>query len=261
MNERRASNVLRQDEQPSVRVLRLNRPEARNALNVALRHELLEELREADADPLVRAIILCGDDKAFAAGADIREMAEASVVEIAERNIEGFWASVSAVRKPMIAAVQGLALGAGFELALACDIIVAGQGASFGLPEVGLGIMPGGGGTQRLPRLAGKQVALRYMLTGDRMDAARAWQLGIVTDCVADDEVMNTALRLAGRLVELSPLAIDRIKQATLRGLDSPLDAGIQLERQSYYFLNATDDRREGIAAFLEKRKPNFTGR
>jgi len=255
------SLVLRLAAQPAVRVLRLNRPEARNAMNMAMRRQLLSELRDADADPQVRAIVLCGDEKAFAAGADIREMADASVVEIAARDIEGFWASIAAVRKPLVAAVRGLALGAGFELALACDIVVAGTGASFALPEVALGIMPGGGGTQRLARLAGKHVALRHMLTGDRMDAARAHQLGIVTDCVPDEDVMATALGLADRLAELPPLAIERIKQATLKGLDSSLEAGLMLERQSYYFLNASDDKREGVAAFLEKRKPKFTGR
>lgn len=246
---------------PACRLLRLNRPKASNALNMALRGRLLEELEAARSDAAVRAVVVTGNTDAFAAGADIREMKDASVVEIHARDIERFWREVGSFPKPLIAAVNGYALGAGMELALACDIIVAGPGATFGLPEVRLGIMPAGGGTQRLARVVGKHVALRYMLTGDRFGGEQAAQWGLVSELVPDEEVAARALALAEQIAQLPPLAVRRIKEATLKGLDASLETGLALERQSYYFLNATEDKAEGVAAFLEKRKPDFKGK
>lgn len=242
-------------------LLRLNRPQARNAINSAMRRRLIEALHEMQRDVDVRAVVVTGNESAFAAGADISEMKDAGPVELRARGVEEFWRAIAGFPKPLIAAVNGYALGAGCELALACDIVVAGEGAQFGLPEVRLGIMPGGGGTQRLTRAAGKQIAMRYMLTGDRFGAADAKAWGVVSDVVADGDVVTHGLDLAARLAELPPLALAQIKQAALKGLDAGLESGLTLERQSYYFLNTTEDKAEGVAAFLEKRKPKFKGK
>lgn len=245
----------------AVRLLRINRPEARNALNLDVRRLISAALAEASASDDVRAVVITGDDKSFAAGADIGEMKDASPPEIYARKIEHFWDQFTRFPKPLIAAVQGYALGAGFELVLNCDIVIAGQSARFALPEVRLGIMPGGGGTQRFSRLAGKQIALRYMLTGDRFDAAEAQRYGVVSEITEDEKTLERAISIAEAIAELPPLSVLKIKEAVLKGLDAPLESGLVLERQSYYFLNATEDKAEGVSAFLEKRPAHFKGR
>ncbi|WP_034490772.1 enoyl-CoA hydratase-related protein [Afifella pfennigii] len=259
MNE--AQSVIVETPSEAVRLVRMYRPQARNALNLVVRRGLMQALAEASEACEVRAVILTGDDKAFAAGADIGEMKDASPPDIHARRIEAFWESVGGFQKPLIAAVNGYALGAGCELALACDIVVAGRGACFGLPEVRLGIMPGGGGSQRLARIAGKHVALRYMLTGERFEAEAAWRHGLVTDLTADEETLPTALAIAEKIAAMPPLAVAKIKESVVKGLNAPLDAALALERQSYYFLNATADKEEGVAAFLEKRPGRFSGK
>ena len=255
------SGIVTEAHGAAVRILRIDRPEARNAFNRDVRRELSAALAAARDAHEVRTVVITGDDRSFAAGADIGEMKDATPAEIATRGIEEFWDDVRRFPKPLIAAVRGYALGAGFELVLACDIVVAGASATFGLPEVKLGIMPGGGGSQRFPRVAGKHVGLRYALTGDFFGAEEAQKFGVVTDLVADDEVLPTALAIAEKIAALPPLAVMKIKEAIVKGLDAPLETGIALERQSYYFLNSTSDKAEGVAAFLEKRKPRFTGR
>lgn len=256
-----AQTVVVEEPSAAVRVVRLNRPEARNALNLQVRRELTAALAAAADSDSVRAVVIAGNDTNFAAGADIGEMKDAAPADIHARGIEAFWDEVARFPKPLIAAVQGYALGAGFELVLACDIVVAGQSATFGLPEVRLGIMPGGGGSQRLPRIAGKHVGLRYMLTGEFFGAEAARLFGIVTDLVEDAETLPRALAIADRIADLPPLSVLKIKESVLKGLDASLEAGLALERQSYYFLNSTDDKTEGVAAFLEKRPPRFRGR
>ncbi|MBM3480430.1 MAG: enoyl-CoA hydratase [Alphaproteobacteria bacterium] len=246
---------------PHVAHLRLNRPEARNALNLALRERIAEEMLRANADPGIRAIIVGGDDKAFAAGADLRELQELDAVGALARRAPELMRPVAESRKPVIAAVRGFAFGGGFELALACDILVAGEGARLALPEVKVGVMPGGGGTQRLSRVVGKQRAMLLALTGRAISGREAGEMGIASAVVADAEVEPAALSIACEIAALPPIGVQMIKEAILRGADQPLDAALAFERRSFQFLFATDDRAEGIAAFFGKRAPEFRGR
>jgi enoyl-CoA hydratase len=244
-----------------VRLVRLNRPEARNALNDALRARLAEAFTAASADEEIRAIVLTGNDQAFAAGADLRELAALDAVSAMRRRAPELLRPVAECRKPVIAAINGFALGGGLELALACDIVVVGEGAKLGLPEVRVGVMPGAGGTQRLPRAVGKHKAMLHALTGRFMSGLEAERMGLASLAVPDAEVLATALSVAEEIAALPPIGVQSIKEAILRGADQPLDAALAFERRSFQLLFATEDRREGIAAFLEKRKPVFTGR
>lgn len=244
-----------------VALLRLNRPDRMNALNMAMRESLATHFTELACDDSVRCVVVTGDEKAFAAGADVAELAQRTPTDAAFAQSRAAWAAVARYRRPVIAAVNGFALGGGCELALHCDIIIAGEGAKLGQPEVKLGIMPGAGGTQRFVRAAGKFSAMRWLLTGELLTAAQAHQLGIVSEVVADGEVLKHALEIAARIAALAPLAVTAIKDAVLRGADLPLDAALRLEAQSFQALFASEDRAEGMRAFLEKRKPGFKGR
>lgn len=242
-------------------LLTLNRPEARNALSMELRQALTAALERCREDAAVRCVVIEGAPQFFAAGADLREIADISPIGIMALEVERHWRAMAQFPKPLIAAVRGHALGGGCELAMHCDIIIAGRSARFGLPEVKLGLMPGGGGTQRLARAVGKFQAMRYLLTGDAISAETALALGLACDVVDDEEVLATALDLATRIAERPPLAVRQIKEAVLAGQDVSLDAALALERKSAHLLFASQDMREGIAAFLEKRPPVFTGR
>ncbi|HEY6515515.1 MAG TPA: enoyl-CoA hydratase-related protein [Steroidobacteraceae bacterium] len=246
---------------PGVALLRLNRPDRLNALNMAVRESLAAHFTELASDEAVRCVVLTGDEKAFAAGADVAELAQRSPTDEAFAKSRAAWAAVERYRRPIIAAVNGFALGGGCELALHCDIIIAGEGAKLGQPEVKLGIMPGAGGTQRFLRAAGKFSAMRWLLTGDLLSASQAQQLGLVSEVLPDGEVLKHALQLAARIAALPPLAVAAIKDAVLRGADLPLDAALRLEGQSFQQLFTSEDRAEGMRAFLEKRKPEFKGR
>jgi enoyl-CoA hydratase/carnithine racemase len=226
-----------------------------------VRESLAAHFTELTSDDAVRCVVVTGDEKSFAAGADVAELAQRSPTDEAFAKSRAAWAAVERYRRPIIAAVNGFALGGGCELALHCDIIIAGEGAKLGQPEVKLGIMPGAGGTQRFLRVAGKFSAMRWLLTGDLLSASQAQQLGLVSEVVPDDEVLKHALQLAGRIAALPPLAVAAIKDAVLRGADLPLDAALRLEGQSFQQLFASEDRAEGMRAFLEKRKPEFKGR
>jgi enoyl-CoA hydratase len=244
-----------------VALLRINRPEARNALNAAVRTALSDHLRGfADHDE-VRAVVLTGDRKAFAAGADLRDMAEAGAVEMMLRNTHRLWEAIASFPKPLIAAVNGFALGGGCELAMHADIIIAGEGARFGQPEVRVGIMPGAGGTQRLFRAVGKFKAMKMVLSGDPVSAAEADSMGLVSGVVPDDAVLDRAIALASQIAALPPLAVRQIKEVALAGADAPLSTALALERQAFQLLFASEDQKEGMRAFLEKRKPQFRGR
>lgn len=255
--------VLHQDRpEDGVLLLRLNRPEALNALNPELRQALADAFRDAAEDDSVRVIVVTGDDKAFAAGADIKAMAEARPLEMHRRGYHRLWQAIADFPKPYVAAVRGFALGGGCELALLSDIIVAGKGATFGLPEIRVGIMPGAGGTQRLVRAVGKYKAMRLLLTGERIDATTADAWGLVSDLVDDDaQVLERALDYARRIAKGPAMAAEQIKDAVLLGADLPLQSALALERKSYHLLFDSDDQSEGMTAFLEKRKPTFTGR
>ncbi len=246
---------------PQVALVRIDRPEKRNALSVALRRELIAALQALDADAGVRAIVLAGGPKVFAAGADLAEIGDAGAVDMVLRDTLSMWMAIGRLQTPWVAAVRGLAFGGGFELALHADVIVAGEGARFGLPEIKVGLMPGGGGTQRLLRLLGRQRTLKLLLTGDALTAAEALALGIVGEVVADDEVDGAAVALAARISAMPPLAVRQIREVVNAGADCPLDAALRLEHKALQLLCASEDKAEGIRAFFEKRAPVFTGR
>jgi enoyl-CoA hydratase/carnithine racemase len=255
------AEVLKETPIEGVALLRLNRPEVLNALSVPLRLELAALIDELNLDPAIRAIVITGDEKAFAAGADLTELKKRTVRDAQTRESVAAWVALRACTKPVIAAVNGFALGGGSELAFHCDIIIAGEGAKFGLPEVKVGIMPGAGGTQRLVRAVGKFKASRYLLTGDLIPAEVAYVMGIVSEIVPDDQVVPHALKIASKIAALPPLAVQAIKEAVALGPDASLETALALERKTFQLLFTTEDRDEGIAAFLEKRKPVFKGR
>jgi len=244
-----------------VGLIRINRPEARNALNLEVRKLLGRHLTEMADDDAVRCIVLTGSDKSFAAGADIKEMAGAGSIDMLLRGTQNMWRTIYGCPKPVIAAVSGFALGGGCELAMTCDIIIAGESAKFGQPEVKIGIIPGGGGTQRLPRTVGKYKAMRYVLTGDLFGAKEAFDMGLVSEVVPDAEVEKRAVAMAVQIAELAPLAIQQTKESVLRGMDASLETGLTLETRTLQMLFASQDQKEGMAAFIEKRKPKFEGR
>jgi len=245
---------------PGVALLRLNRPAVRNALNLALRRALAKAFTALDLDPSVRAIVITGDQKAFCAGADLLEYVDATPLEIVARDMDRLWGAISACRKPVIAAVRGYALGGGCELSMHADIIVAGTSACFGQPEVGIGLMPGGGATQRLTHAVGKFRAMQLLLAGEPFDAADAWRMGLVSELVDDTEVLPRALSLADRLATLPVHALRSIKEAVLESANVSLEQGLEFERKSFQLLFATRDKTEGIRARLEKRVPQFDG-
>jgi enoyl-CoA hydratase/carnithine racemase len=244
-----------------VGIARLNRPDARNALSPELMSELAELLEAWDADAAIGCIVIAGSDDWFAAGADIKAMRDRSFQEALVTPTAAFWSRLAALRTPMIAAVSGYALGGGCELALVCDMIVASDTAEFGQPEIMLGIIPGGGGSQRLARVIGKQRAMELVLTGRRVDAEEARRLGFVNAVVRKKELLEHATELAQVVAGRPPIAVRLGKQAILAADEMPLAGGLDHERRLYEIAMATEDRVEGMSAFLEKRKPNFRGR
>ncbi len=244
-----------------VALLRLNRPEARNALSPEMMDRLAAEMERLDPGPDTCCIVIAGNDEVFAAGADIKAMSERSFSEALTHPSSAFWRRIAAVKTPLIAAVSGWALGGGCELALACDMIVASDTAKFGQPEITLGIIPGGGGTQRLARVIGKQRAMEYVLTGRRFDAATALELGLINRIAADGRWLEEAMALAQAVADLPPIATRLAKQAVLAAEETALSAGLENERRLYELAMATEDRVEGMRAFLEKREPKFEGR
>lgn len=244
-----------------VRVVRIDRDERLNALNLALVDELVAALEAADAKPQVRAIVLTGGEKAFAAGADIAEMADATAINMKLRDQFRVWDRIRGVHKPVIAAVRGFALGGGCELALACDLVIAGESAKFGQPEVKLGLMPGAGGTQWLARRLGKARALELLWLGETISANEALQLGLCNRVVPDEACVPAAVELGKRLAEMPPVALRCIKEAVYQAMDTTLADGLEAERNLFYLLFASDDAREGMRAFVEKRPPRFQGR
>src|SRR2546427_1477276 len=249
------------DVEPPVATITLHRPKVLNALSPELIGEVNQALRELDADDRVRAVVLTGGPRVFAAGADISDMAERTAVEQLHRDQTGRWAGIAAFTKPLIAAVNGYALGGGGELALMCDLIIAGESARFGQPEINLGISPGAGGTQRWPRTAGKYAAMETVLTGAPVTARRAQELGVANKVVPAEMTIEVAKRIARQLAEKAPLALRMAQESGMKAFESPLAEGLVAERKSFYFLFSTEDQKEGMRAFLEKRKAVFKGR
>lgn len=243
-----------------VGIVTLNRPKILNALNLQLIDELVTELERLDKDPDIRTILVTGNEKAFAAGADINEMAEASAIDIMKRNQFAVWDRISLISKPIIGAVSGFALGGGCELMMNCDIVIASETAVIGQPEIKLGVMPGAGGTQRLVRAVGLRKAMEMLLTGDPISAKEALQNGLVNRVVPVEAYYQEALKLAKQIAKQPPLAVQVIKKTAHKADDLPLQEGMDYERNGFYLLLASEDRKEGMQAFLEKRKPRFTG-
>ena len=252
---------VRVDRDGQVGIVRLDRPDARNALSPGLMAELADAVEAFDSDPDVRCIVLAGSEEVFSAGADIKAMAERTCQDVLNASTMPFWQRIGACRTPMIAAVSGFALGGGCELALLCDMIVASETAEFGQPEITLGIIPGGGGTQRLARVLGKQRAMELVLTGRRIDANEAHRLGIVNRVTATGKWLEEAIELAQVVARRPPLAVRLAKQAVLAADETPLAAGLAHERRLYELAMATEDRVEGMRAFIEKRRPDFHGK
>jgi enoyl-CoA hydratase len=240
--------------------LRIHRPEARNALNGAVRESLAMHFEALGRDPEVRVIVLTGGEN-FAAGADLRDLAQRGTLEMHLRASHLLWQSIAECPKPVVAAVAGYAWGGGCELAMHADIIIAGEGASFAQPEIKVGIMPGAGGTQRLVRAVGKARAMRMLLTGEPVGAAEALAMGLVSEVVPDAELQDRAVALAQKIARMPPIAVGLIKEAVLAGMDAPLAVGLALERKSFQILFDSEDQKEGMRAFLDKRKPEFQGR
>lgn len=250
-------------ERPSndIVVFRLNRPEVRNALNLDVRIRLADEVTRHAADPEIRCLIITGSDKVFASGADIAEMAENGPVEVMARNVQKYWRILSECPKPLIAAIEGYALGGGLELALCADIIVAGEGARLGLPEVKIGILPGGGGTQKLARLVGAKRAMLLLMTGRMFSAAEARATGVISDMAPTGAALPRAIEIAREIAAMAPIAVRQIKEIVNAGLNAPLDSALAMEAKALQLLFATRDQKEGMRAFLEKRKPQFEGK
>jgi enoyl-CoA hydratase len=260
MNDEELVLVERQAEQRTA-LVRLNRPKQLNALNGAVMDALCDALEALDADDEIRAIVVTGSHRAFAAGADIGEMADASPIDMLRGNRIGQWDRVRRVSKPVIAAVNGWCLGGGCELAMTLDLIVAGEGAKFGQPEIGIGIIPGAGGTQRLTRAIGKSKAMRMILTGEPITAREAEAAGLVAQVTTDELCVEDALALAATMAQKSPLALRLAKEAVNAAFEMSLTDAVAHERRLFYLLFASEDQKEGMQAFLEKRAPDFHGR
>jgi enoyl-CoA hydratase len=253
-------NILVEIEAP-IAVVTLNRPQVLNALNASLMAELVGSLQHLDADNSVRCIVLTGNERAFAAGADIKEMSEATPVAMLSRNNLAHWDNIRKIRKPLIAAVSGWALGGGCELAMACDMIVASETARFGQPEINIGVIPGAGGTQRLTRALGKARAMELILTGDYLGAPEAKLHGLVNRVVPPELYLEEARQLALKIAGQAPIAVQMAKDAVLKAQDLSIEEGLDYERRLFYLLFATEDQKEGMAAFIGKRKAEWMGR
>ncbi len=244
-----------------VGLVRLNRPQALNALNNTMLRELMDSLAAFDSNDQIGAMVITGDERAFAAGADIKEMAQASAVEMLQSEQIAQFDRIRQIKKPVIAAVSGWCLGGGNELALSCDMIVASETARFGQPEINIGVIPGAGGTQRLARAAGKAIAMEMVLNNRTLTAAEALQLGLVNRVVPIESYLDDAVNLAGEIAARAPIAVRMGKEAVNYAFKSTLADGIAVERRTFYFLFSTQDQKEGMNAFIEKRKPSWTGK
>ena len=244
-----------------VGLVTLNRPQALNALNNQLLREVMDALEAFDKDDGVGAMVITGSEKAFAAGADIKEMADKSILEMMDSDHVGIFGRIRTIQKPVIAAVCGWALGGGCEVALSCDMIVASESAKFGQPEINIGVIPGAGGTQRLTRAVGKAIAMEMILNNRTLSAQEAYQFGLVNRVVAVESYLDEALQLAQEIASRAPLAIRAAKKMINQSYERTLSEGLAEEKQTFYNLFASEDQKEGMKAFLEKRKPEWKGK
>ena len=247
--------------QPFIALIELNRPKELNALNMQLMSELRDALKELDKDDKVRAIVITGNEKAFAAGADIKQMADKTAIDMLTIDQFSTWDQIRKTNKPLIAAVSGFALGGGCELAMTCDMIIASESAKFGQPEIKIGVMPGAGGTQRLTKAIGKVRAMEMVLTGNFISADEALAYGLVNKVVPIELYLEEAMKLAKQVAEMSPIAARLAKEAVNRSFETHLDEGLHFERKNFYLAFSSEDQKEGMQAFVEKRKPKFTGK
>jgi enoyl-CoA hydratase len=253
--------LVEEQHRPNVALIRLNRPKELNALNLQLMAELKQACKALDENDDVRAIVITGNERAFAAGADIKQMANKTAIDMS--NIDQFstWDQIKKTKKPIIAAVSGFALGGGCELTMLCDMIVASDTAKFGQPEIKIGVMPGAGGTQRLTRAIGKARAMEMVLTGKFISADEAFAAGLINKVVPVELYLDVALNLATEISALSPVAIKLAKEAVNQAFNTSLDEGLLFERKNFYLTFASEDQTEGMQAFIEKRKPEFKGK
>jgi enoyl-CoA hydratase len=253
--------LVQEQYEPRVALIQLNRPKELNALNSHLMRELRDALHELDGNDEVRTIIITGNDRAFAAGADIKQMAEQSSIDMLLADQFSTWDQIRRTKKPVIAAVSGFCLGGGCELAMTCDMIIASETARFGQPEIKIGVMPGAGGTQRLTRAIGKAKTMEMVLTGRFLTAEEALDLKLVNNVLPVEVYLREAVKLAAEIAQMSPIAAQLAKEAVNRAFESHLDEGLQFERKNFYLCFSSEDQKEGMAAFIEKRKPAFKGR
>jgi enoyl-CoA hydratase len=253
--------IVEREIRPFVSLIRLNRPKELNALNLELMDELVHAFKALDQDEGTRCIVITGNERAFAAGADIKQMAGKTAVDMHKTDQFSKWDSIKKTKKPVIAAVSGFALGGGCELTMLCDMIVASETAQFGQPEIRIGVMPGAGGTQRLTRAIGKARAMEMVLTGKFITAQEAFAAGLITKVVAPELYLDEALALAGQVAEMPPIAVQLAKEAVLKAFDTTIDDGLLFERKNFYLLFATEDQKEGMNAFVEKRAPEWKGK
>lgn len=247
--------------QENIGILTLNRPEVLNALNREMTQEVVAGLEEFDRDENVRVIIITGKGKAFAAGADIGEMVHDDAIGLELLNQFALWDRISLIKKPLLTAVHGMALGGGFELALSCDLIFVSEKVQLGFPEVKLGVMPGAGGTQRLTKAMGKAKALEWLWSGDSMDAKEALHYGVINRIIPEEVLLEETLDFAKKLTKQAPLSLRLIKEAVNKAVDTSIYEGMQFERKNFYLLFSSFDQKEGMQAFMEKRLPKFEGR
>lgn len=244
-----------------VGIIRLNRPKVLNALNPELMSMLAAQMEVFDKDPNIYVILLSGSEKAWAAGADIADMADQSAISMYERDQFATWERVKRVKKPIVAAVSGWCLGGGCELMMHCDVVVASESTQFGQPEINLGVIPGAGGTQRLTRAIGKALAMDVILSGRFLTAAEALEFGLVSRVVPKEHFFTEALKVAQTIATKGPIALRFAKESVLKAFETPLSEGLEYERKLFYTLFATDDQKEGMRAFMEKRRASFTGK
>jgi enoyl-CoA hydratase len=244
-----------------IATVRINRPDVLNAINMKVMEELVDALEALDRDDAIRCIILTGTEQVFAAGADIKEMMDASAMEMLRRDQFARWDRIRKIKKPVIAAVSGFALGGGCELAMSCDIIIASETARFGQPEINLGVMPGAGGTQRLTRAVGKAKAMELVLTGRTIDAAEALRWGLVNTVVPVESCLGEAMTWAREIASKAPVAVRLAKESVLKSFDTTIEGGLEFERKNFYMLFSSEDQKEGMKAFAEKRKAVWKGK